>query len=176
VQQRFPIGWNFACRPRRWLVFGMRMRRKQFRTLDHLLRFVVVEPILTRFEAGNDRMASCRRMLGRVLAGRTVAATDVPTLRTAAEMEPPAFRRGQAFDAAIAAGLGGGVDSALIFFHFQFSLRAPASEAGIERVRPATSEVRNEIKSRPSGQFAPDSSRADFRRRPACGSRAPAGL
>ena len=68
------------------------MRREQFHTLDHPLRLVIVEPVLARLEAGNDRMAGCLRMLGRVLAGRTVAATDVPALRTPAEMKPPAFR------------------------------------------------------------------------------------
>ena len=57
-----------------------------------ILRFVIVEPIRTRLEAGNDRMPCFRRMLGRMLARRTVAATDVPTLRTPTEMKPPAFR------------------------------------------------------------------------------------
>jgi hypothetical protein len=70
----------------------MRMRRKQLHTLDHPPFLVIVEPILTRLEAGNDRMPCCRRMLGRMLARRTVAATDVPTLRTPAEMKPPTFR------------------------------------------------------------------------------------
>ena len=69
----------------------MRMRRKQLHTLDHRLLLVIVEPILTRLEAGNDRMSCRRRMLGRMLARRTVAATDVPTLRTPTEMKPPAF-------------------------------------------------------------------------------------
>jgi hypothetical protein len=66
--------------------------RKQLHTLDHPPLLVIVEPILTRLEAGNDRMPCCRRMLGRMLARGTVAATDVPTLRTPAEMKPPAFR------------------------------------------------------------------------------------
>ena len=70
----------------------MRMWQKQLGTLDHLPRVVIVEPILTRLEAGNDRMPCCRRMLGRMLARRTVAATDVPTLRTPTEMKPPVFR------------------------------------------------------------------------------------
>jgi len=70
----------------------MRMRRKQLHTLDHPPLLVIEEPILTRLEAGNDRMPCCRRMLGRMLARRTVAATDVPTLRTPTEMKPPTFR------------------------------------------------------------------------------------
>ena len=81
----------------------MRMRRKQLFALDHPLLLVVVEPILARLEAGDDRVPGCRRMLGRMLAGRTVAASDVPTLRTPAEMKPPAIRRRQAFHTSIAA-------------------------------------------------------------------------
>jgi hypothetical protein len=92
VQQRFPIGWNSPCRSRCWLIPRMRMRRKQRHTLDHPPRLVIEEPILTRLEAGNDRMSRCRRMLGRMLARRTVAATDVPTRRTPTEMKPPTFR------------------------------------------------------------------------------------
>ena len=67
------------------------MGRKQLRTFDHPLGFVIVEPILARLEAGNDRMPSGRRMPGRMLAGRTVAATDMTTLGAAAQMKPPAF-------------------------------------------------------------------------------------
>ena len=92
MQQRFPIGWNSPCRSRCWLILRMRMRRKQLHTLDHPPLLVIEEPILTRLEAGNDRMPCCRRMLGRMLARRTVAATDVPTLRTPTEMKPPTFR------------------------------------------------------------------------------------
>ena len=71
------------------------MRRRQLHTLDrdHVLLFVIVEPILTRFEAGNDRMPCFRRMLGCMLAGRTVTTSDVATLRTPTEMKPPTFRR-----------------------------------------------------------------------------------
>ncbi len=68
------------------------MRRKQLHTLDHPLLLVIVEPILTRLEAGNDRMPGCRRMLGCMLTRRTVTASDVPTLRTPTEMKPPTFR------------------------------------------------------------------------------------
>jgi len=74
------------------LICWMRMRRKQLRTPDHFLLPVIVEPILTRLEAGYDRMPRCRRMLGCMLTRRTVTASDVPTLRTAAEMKPPTFR------------------------------------------------------------------------------------
>ena len=60
--------------------------------LDHPLLLIIIKPILTRLEAGNDRMPGCSRMLGRMLARRTVAATDVPAFGTSAEMKPPTFR------------------------------------------------------------------------------------
>ena len=98
----------------------MRMRWKQLHTLDHPLLLVIVEPILTRLEAGNDRMPCRCRMLGCMLARRTVTATDVPTLRTPAEMKPPSFRRCQAFHTPNATRLRSGVDPAQILFHFRF--------------------------------------------------------
>src|SRR5579871_3155565 len=95
----------------------MRTWRKQLHTLDRSLLLVIVEPILTRLEAGDDRVPRFRRMLGRMLARRTVAATDVSTLRTPTEVKPPASRRCQAFDAPATARLRNGIDSALIFSH-----------------------------------------------------------
>jgi len=121
VQQRFPVSGHSSHRPRYGLIFGMRMRRKQPHTLDHRLLFVVVEPILTRLKAGNDRMARHHGMLGCMLAGRTVAASDMPALRAPAEMKPPTIRRSQAFHTPIAYRLRSGVDSALNSFHFDLS-------------------------------------------------------
>jgi hypothetical protein len=123
VQERFPVGRHSSCGARCGLIFWMRMRRKQLHALDHSLLLVIVEPILTRLEAGNDRMPCRCRMFGCMLARRTVAATDVPTLRTPAEMKPPTFRERQAFHAPIAAWFRFGVDSAQILFHFRFSFR-----------------------------------------------------
>src|SRR5579884_1461812 len=123
VQQRFPINWDSPGRSRRWLILRMRTWGKQLHTPDHPPRLVIVEPIFTRLEAGDDRMACCRRMLGRMLTRRTVTASDVPTLRAATEMKPPAFRRLQAFDTPITARLRSRVDSAtvLVSFQLQFS-------------------------------------------------------
>jgi hypothetical protein len=97
------------------------MRRKQPRTLNHLPLFVIVEPILTRLEGGNDWMPRCRGMLRSMLTRRAVAASDVPALGTPAEMKPPTFRRRQAFHTPIAAWPRSGVDSALISLHFNIS-------------------------------------------------------
>jgi hypothetical protein len=118
IQLRFPIGGHPSGGSRYGLACGMRMRRKQFRTFDHRPRFVIVEPILARLEAGNDRMSRRFRVLGGMLTRRTVAASDVPTLRTPAEMKPPAVRRSQAFYASIAARLRSRINSAPTLLHF----------------------------------------------------------
>jgi hypothetical protein len=67
-------------------------------------------------------MPHCCGMLGCMLAWRTVAASDVPAFRAPAKMEPPTFRRRQAFHTPISAWLRSGVDSALISLHFRFVL------------------------------------------------------
>jgi hypothetical protein len=56
VQERFPVNWDPPRRPRCWLTNRMRVRRQQFDAFNHPLLFVVAEPVLTRFEAGNHRM------------------------------------------------------------------------------------------------------------------------
>jgi hypothetical protein len=83
----------------------MRMRRKQLHAPDHRPLVVIVEPILTWLEAGNDRMPGRSCVPGCMLARRAIAASDVPTLRTPTEMKPPTFRRRQTFDTSIASRL-----------------------------------------------------------------------
>ena len=100
------------------------MRGKQLRTRNHCALLVIEEPILAGLETGNDRMPGRSRVFGRMLARRTVAATDVPTLRTPAQMKPPTFRRRQAFDTPIATRLRSRVNSVVIFLHFEFSFLA----------------------------------------------------
>jgi hypothetical protein len=87
--ERFPVGRHPVRGSGNGLIFRMGMRWKQFHALDHCLRFVIVEPILTRLKAGDNRMPGLCRMLGSMLAWRTIAATDVPTLRTPTEVKPP---------------------------------------------------------------------------------------
>src|SRR5579863_6859034 len=101
----------------------MRMRREQLRTFDHPLPLVVVEPILTRLEAGYDGMPRRRRMFGCMLTRRTVTASDMSTLRASTEMKPPALRRRQAFYTSVATGFRCRVDSAPLVFHFTLSSR-----------------------------------------------------
>jgi len=122
IKERFPVGWYPSFRSGHGLICRMRMRRKQLHSFDHPLLLVIEEPILTRFEAGNDRMPGRGGMLGCMLARRTVAASDVPTLCAPPQMEPPTLRRRQTFHTAIAARLRSRVDSALSFFHFRLSM------------------------------------------------------
>jgi hypothetical protein len=105
VQQRVPISWDFSRRPWCWLIQGMRMRGKQLNALDHGALVIIVEPILTWLEAGNDRMPRFSCVPGRMLTRRAIAATDVPTLRTPTEMKPPTFRRRKTFDTPITSRL-----------------------------------------------------------------------
>src|ERR1700746_1572333 len=71
VQERFPVGRHPSCGSRSGLILWMRIRRKQLTSFDHLIFLVIEEPILTRLEAGNDRMPCPCRMLWRMLAWGT---------------------------------------------------------------------------------------------------------
>jgi hypothetical protein len=106
------------------------MRRKQVHAFDHPLLLVIVEPVFIRLKADNDRMPRRRRMPGCVLARRTVAASDVPTLRTPAEMKPPTPRRCEAFHTTVATWFRSGIDSALTSLHLDFPLDL-ACHAGV---------------------------------------------
>jgi hypothetical protein len=70
----------------------MRVRRKQFHTVDHPLFPVIEEPVPTGFEARSNRVSGRGRMLGRMLARRAIAASDVAVFRTPPEVKPPTFR------------------------------------------------------------------------------------
>jgi hypothetical protein len=60
MEQRFPVVRHSSCWSRNRPIFRMRMRRKQLRTLGHPLLLVIVKPVLTWFEAGNNRMPRVR--------------------------------------------------------------------------------------------------------------------
>src|SRR5208282_2980157 len=80
------------------LVNRMMLRRRELGTFVHFLGLVAVEPVLAGFEAADERVPGGRRMGGRVLHRRGVAAADVPALRAPAQVHPPAAR-GLALDA-----------------------------------------------------------------------------
>jgi hypothetical protein len=110
VQQALPI-----CRDGpRWsgcgLIQRMANRGGELRSCEHLSRTVVVEPMLTRLKAHDDRMARGGVVLRGVLVWRSVAAADVPALRASAKMQPPCALS-QAFDATRSARLGCWVDT-----------------------------------------------------------------
>jgi hypothetical protein len=123
VQARFPVGWHPSRGSRYGLIFGMRLRRKQLHTFDHPLLPVIVRPVLTRLKARYNRMPGRCRMLGCMLTRGAVTASDVPALRTPAEMKPPAIRRRQALHTPVTARFRSGINSALILLHFHFSFR-----------------------------------------------------
>src|SRR5580692_6236121 len=58
-----------------------------------------------------------------MLTRRTVTASDVPTLRTPAQMKPPTFRRCQAFHTPVATWFRSGIHSTMIFLHFAIPLK-----------------------------------------------------
>ena len=58
-----------------------------------------------------------------MLTGRTVTASDVPTLGAPTEMKPPAFRGRRALYAPLAAWFRGEINSAVISLHVRFVWR-----------------------------------------------------
>src|SRR5580698_6418539 len=109
-----PVSRHPSFGPRNWLAHRMVQWTGERRPIEGLVCAEVPEPVLTWLETSNhhvSRMPSVRR---RVLRRRAVAASDVATLRTPAQVKPPTV----AFDAlhaASSAGRHGGVN--LIVFH-----------------------------------------------------------
>src|SRR5690349_7622341 len=69
----------------------MVLGRGQFRAAAvHPVLRVAPEPRLARLEAPDQRVPGGGRMVAGMLGRRGVAAADVPALRTAAQVEPPA--------------------------------------------------------------------------------------
>ena len=114
MQQGTPVARHAALGARDRLIEGMRARWWQFHTGDHRFFFVVVKPLLTRFEAGNDWMAAHFRMLRGVLPRRAITTADVTALRAAPKVQPPPACR-QAFHAAISTRFRRRVDPAVVW-------------------------------------------------------------
>ena len=97
----FPVSRDLPGRPGSGLTDWVVLGRGELGPFAHLVRTVVVEPVLARFETTDDPMSLRMGVSTRVLAGRGIATADVTTFGTTAQMEPPpvAF---QAFDAAVA--------------------------------------------------------------------------
>ena len=100
-------------------MFWMRVRRKQLHTLDHRLRLVIEEPVLTGFKAGNNRMSCCRRMLGCMWLGELSQHPTCPILHTGGD-EATNHSVTQAFHTPIATRIRSRVNCRATFFIFDF--------------------------------------------------------
>jgi hypothetical protein len=92
------------------------VRRREAWALEHLLVGVIVEPRFARFEAGDDGVAGGVEMVGRVLAGGTVATADVTALGAASQVKPPPSA-GETFDTTSSARLRFRIDARAMFCH-----------------------------------------------------------
>jgi hypothetical protein len=114
VELALPIARHAIGRAGRRLAERVMVGGSQLGTLTVLVLVVVVEPVLTRLEAVDDRVMLRPRMLGGVLRGGLVAAADVAAMHASAQVEPPAVFGGEALDAAGPAGRDGGVDRGIL--------------------------------------------------------------
>jgi hypothetical protein len=89
MKMPLPIPRNAPCGTRYWLVIRVVTRRREGRSVDDRFTAVVPKPILTRLEALDHGVVELAGVPGGVLTRRSVAASDVATDRTAAEVEPP---------------------------------------------------------------------------------------
>jgi hypothetical protein len=116
VEQGLPVMRNFPSRPRCRLILGVPARWRQMIAVDHLFSPVVVEPSLPGLKTGDDWMSRFLKVFCRVLVGRAVATSDVPTLRASAQMKPP-FAGSKALFAAVTARLDSRIDSVFLGWH-----------------------------------------------------------
>jgi len=119
------------------------MRRKQLHTFDHPLRLVIerTNPHLGSKLAMIGCPVACRMLGMHAGLGRTVTASDVPTLRTPAEMKPPTFSAMQTFHDPSPLGFEAGLIPPMIFLHFDFSFPTLLVEQRVQatsRICPAT--------------------------------------
>jgi hypothetical protein len=70
VEVLLPVVGHLPCGTRSRLLEGVMLGWGKSRTGDSLVVLVVVEPVLTWFEACDDRMTCRSRMSGRVLTRR----------------------------------------------------------------------------------------------------------
>ena len=116
MKPRFPIARNLSSRSGRRLILRMPAWFREPFARHHFASPIVVEPGFSGLEACRDRMPCRVKMLRGMLAGRTVAAADVPAFCAAPEMQPPSSGS-EALCATIAARRHIGVDSMMISFH-----------------------------------------------------------
>ena len=93
VEVKLPVARHGSGRTGYGLVGRMTIWRGQSGSFEEFAGAVVVEPVLARFEALQHWVPGGLAVGGRVLTGRVIATTDVPTGRAAAQVEPPTRRR-----------------------------------------------------------------------------------
>ena len=129
VQKAFPF-WGYPASGSWHRLFRrMRARIGQLRSVKSFSRSVIVEPVFAGLKAIDDRVARGRVVLRRMLAWRSIAATNVDAFGTSAQMQPPSALC-KAFDTACAAGFRVQIDS------FSFTLHA---RSFLSAILPATS-------------------------------------
>jgi hypothetical protein len=112
MQPLWPVGRDPPGGSRRWLIQWVMLGRRKPRPVVELLVAVVIEPLFSRFETGDQRMPGGFGVGGSVLARRIVAAADVAALGASTEVKPPSLVS-LAFEAPCAAGRDGDVDACL---------------------------------------------------------------
>jgi len=70
VEAAFPVAWHLARRTRHRLIERMVLWRRQPRTLQHVISFIVVKPILTRLKGADYGVAASAGVCRSVLAWR----------------------------------------------------------------------------------------------------------
>jgi hypothetical protein len=90
VELLFPVRRYLSRRTGRGLVQRVVRWRGQLWALEILLRPVVEEPVFPGLEAADNRVTRGLHVGTRMLVGRVVAASNVPTLRASAQVQPPA--------------------------------------------------------------------------------------
>lgn len=88
-----PVRWDPSGRSGHGLVNRMMRRWRQCRTRRELFTSIVVEPVLTRFEARDDWVPRLTSVLGCMLFRGVVAASNVTALRATSKVKPPSAGR-----------------------------------------------------------------------------------
>ena len=109
VEVQLPVVRHLACRSGSRLAERVVPGRGERRALTHLVRPIVVVPVLAGFEARDDPMTRAPGVSTRMLGGRGIATPDVAALGAAPQMKPPSTG-GKALDTAITAGRHARVD------------------------------------------------------------------
>lgn len=99
AKQFLPVWRHFSFRSGHRLRSWVRTRWEQFHPPDDFLLFVIVEPVLKRFEACHNGMTAGLGVFFCMLVRRTVTASDVTALGAPTQMEPPSAA-GETIDAA----------------------------------------------------------------------------